>query len=122
MDREPKPEDHAETNPFAAGDLSAAIDQLWIRFLPEIRTRVDLLKTAAAACAASALSAGERAEAVAAAHKLAGSLGTFNLKGGTELAREFELLASRGETIDATAAKRLAAIASELGILVEGRK
>jgi len=102
--------------------LSAAIDLLWIRFLPEIRKRVDLLKTAAAACAANALSADERGEAAAAAHKLAGSLGTFNLTHGTELAREYEVLASRDETLNAKAAKRLATIASELGILVEGRK
>jgi hypothetical protein len=41
---------------------------------------------------------------------------------GTELAREYEVLASRDETLNAKAAKRLATIASELGILVEGRK
>ena len=122
MEHEQKPQEHADTKIAASGDLSAAIDLLWIRFLPEIRKRVDLLKTAAAACAANALSADERGEAAAAAHKLAGSLGTFNLTRGTELAREFEVLASQDQTLDAIAAKRLATIASELGILVEGRK
>jgi HPt (histidine-containing phosphotransfer) domain-containing protein len=122
MEYEQKPQEHAEAKIAASGDLSAAIDALWARFLPEIRKRVELLKTAAAACAANNLSAQDRGEAVAAAHKLAGSLGTFNLTHGTELAREYEVLASRDETLNAKAAKRLATIASELGILVEGRK
>lgn len=116
------PHEHTDTKIAASGDLSAAIDVLWARFLPEIRKRVELLKTAAAACAANNLSAEDRGEAVAAAHKLAGSLGTFNLARGTELAREFEVLASRDETPDAIVAKRLATIASDLTILVESRK
>ncbi len=121
MEREQKPDEHADPKLAASGELSAAIDRLWVRFLPEIRTRVELLKSAAAACAANSLSADDRAEAIAAAHKLAGSLGTFNLTRGTELAREFEVLASRDETPEGTAAKRLATIAAELGILIESR-
>ncbi len=122
MDHKQEPEQRADTKIAAGGSLSAAIDLLWVRFLPEIRTRVELLKAASAACAANTLSAGMRAEAISAAHKLAGSLGTFNLSRGTELAREFEVLTSRDGAPDATAADRLAAIASELGVLVESRK
>ncbi len=122
MEREQKPDEYADPKNTAGGELSAAIDRLWVRFQPEIRSRVELLKTAAAACAANALSANDRADAVDAAHKLAGSLGTFNLTRGTELAREFEVLASGDETLDGAAAKRLATIAAELGVLIEGRK
>jgi HPt (histidine-containing phosphotransfer) domain-containing protein len=122
MNHEQEPEQSADTK-IAAGDaLSAAIDLLWVRFLPEIRMRVELLKTASAACAANSLSADMRAEAAAAAHKLAGSLGTFNLARGTELAREYEVLTSRDGAPDTTAANRMATIASELGTLVESRK
>jgi HPt (histidine-containing phosphotransfer) domain-containing protein len=122
MDHKQLPEQRADTKISKDGALSAAIDLLWVRFLPEIRTRVELLKTAAAAGGSNSLSTDMRTEAAAAAHKLAGSLGTFNLTRGTELAREFEVLTSRDGAPDATAANRMAAIASDLAILVESRK
>ena len=103
-------------------DLGRALDLLWTRFLPEIRKRVDLLEAAASACASNQLSAAERDSAHAAAHKLAGTLGTFSLTRGTDLAREFELAFS-GEHAPAPAlAERLAAIAAELRTIIEGRK
>jgi HPt (histidine-containing phosphotransfer) domain-containing protein len=103
----------------APPDLTAAIDLLWVRFLPEIRQRVGLLEAAATACAANQLSAAQRQAANAAAHKLAGTLGTFNLARGTVLAREFELLTTNE---DAASAQRLASIAGELRTIVDSRK
>jgi HPt (histidine-containing phosphotransfer) domain-containing protein len=98
------------------------MDKLWIRFRPEIRKRIDILEDAAAACSAGRLSTEQRAAAHAAAHKLAGTLGTFNLTNGTVLAREFELsIASRDIPVPATAA-RLAFIAAELRTIVDSRK
>jgi HPt (histidine-containing phosphotransfer) domain-containing protein len=105
----------------AAQNLSAALDQLWVRFLPEIRLRVEILDAAAAACAANALSTEQREAAHAAAHKLAGTLGTFNLAHGTELAREFELLFAKEEAPESSVAGRLASLAVELRTIVEGR-
>jgi HPt (histidine-containing phosphotransfer) domain-containing protein len=105
-----------------ASDFAAALDLLWRRFLPEIRQRVELLAAAAADCAANQLSTAQCEAAHAAAHKLAGTLGTFNLAAGTELAREFELQFAGGDTPDARSAGRLASIAAELRAIVDSRK
>jgi HPt (histidine-containing phosphotransfer) domain-containing protein len=117
MDPAAKPDQLAEKTLTRTENLSAAIDQLWIRFLPEIRKRVGLLQAAAHGDAGSL-----HEESIAAAHKLAGALGTFNLERGTDLAREYELLAGRDEAQDDAARERLAAIAAELAVIVEGRK
>jgi len=110
------------SDPAKARELSAALDLLWTRFLPEIRQRADQLEDAAAALAANTLSTAQREAAHHVAHNLAGTLGTFNLTRGTELAREFELLFS-GEVAPAnTIAGHLAAIARELRTIVDSRK
>jgi HPt (histidine-containing phosphotransfer) domain-containing protein len=119
MDPVVKPETQTETNTASTENLSAAINQLWIRFKPEIRKRVGLLQTAAAA---RGQSAALREESVGAAHKLAGALGTFSLDRGTDLAREYELLASRDGVLEEAVCERLAEIAAELGVIVDGRK
>ncbi len=106
----------------SASKLVAALDQLWTRFLPEIRNRVGLLEAAAAACAANQLSTEQHKTAHAAAHKLAGSLGTFNLAHGTGLAREFELALAGNRTPDPSVAGRLAELAAELRTIVDSRK
>lgn len=106
----------------AAPDLGAALDKLWTRFLPEIRARIGLLETAAAACVANQLTGAEREAAHAAAHKLAGTLGTFNLAHGTELAREFELAFSADPVPCSARAERLTSIAAELRAIVDSRK
>lgn len=106
----------------AASNLAAALDQLWTRFLPEIRTRVDLLEAAAKACAANRLSAEQHEAAHAAAHKLAGSLGTFNLAHGTDLAREFELALADNPAPNPALSARLATLAAELRTIVDHRK
>jgi HPt (histidine-containing phosphotransfer) domain-containing protein len=110
-----------DSDPSAASNLSAAIDRLWIRFLPEIRERVGVLDAAAATCAASQLTDQQREAAHAAAHKLAGTLGTFNLARGTELARELELVFARNDNPGPAIAGRLAAIANELRALIDSR-
>jgi HPt (histidine-containing phosphotransfer) domain-containing protein len=106
----------------AASNLAAALDQLWTRFLPEIRNRVDLLDAAATACAANKLSTEQRDAAQAAAHKLAGTLGTFSLDRGTDLAREFELALASEDTPCLAVANRLAELAAELRSIVDSRK
>jgi HPt (histidine-containing phosphotransfer) domain-containing protein len=101
--------------------LSQAIDRLWVRFLPEIRDRVAVLETAAAAVAARRLTASRCDEAQAAAHKLAGVLGTFSLTRGTVLARDLELTFSREGSPGQDSAERLAAIVAELRAMIENR-
>jgi len=71
--------------------MAAALTRLWAKFLPEIESRVAILSEAASALAAGTLTPAQQQAALAAAHKLAGSLGTFGLHRGTELARQTEL-------------------------------
>lgn len=103
-------------------DLTAAINQLWTRFLPEIRQRAALLETAAQAFMADSMTQELRQNASAAAHKLAGTLGTFNLARGTELAREFEQACASEESCREAGAARLAAVAAEIRSIIDGRR
>lgn len=102
--------------------LSQAMDGLWERFLPEIRERVSVLEAATKAVAARKLSGKQREAAQAAAHKLAGVLGTFGLTRGTVLARELELTLARESSPDPGASTKLAGIAAELRTMIESRK
>ena len=99
--------------------LNEALDRLWKQFLPQIEDRVAALETAGVALASDQLTDEQRDEAHAAAHKLAGVLGTFGLTRGTILAREAEGLYS-GDT-DPAAAPQLTEIAQNLRELVAGR-
>ncbi len=103
-------------------DLTAALNQLWARFLPEIHQRVAILESAAQACAAGEISTEHREFAHAAAHKLAGTLGTFGLARGSEFAREFEQLCSSEESCSASQAQRLATVAAEIRTIIDARK
>ncbi len=105
-----------------AARLSQAMDRLWLRFLPEIRERVAILEGAAASVAAQTLSSAECEAAQAAAHKLAGVLGTFSLTQGTVLARELEMTFSCECPPSRSSSARIAAIAAELHTMVESRR
>jgi HPt (histidine-containing phosphotransfer) domain-containing protein len=96
--------------------MADAMARLWAKFLPEIEQRVAVVEAAAAA---GALSEPEREAAHAAAHKLAGSLGTFGLQRGTELARQAELAFADPAKLNT---QELAAWAAELRQLVDSRK
>ncbi len=117
-----QPEPGENSGNTALPDLASAIDQLWARFQPEIRKRVDVLEVAAAACSAGQLSDEQREATHAAAHKLAGTLGIFNLPQGTDLAREFELIFSSENASEPAQSNRLNAIAAELRTIVDNRK
>ena len=101
-------------------ELNAALDRLWTQFLPEIEQRVATLESASAALAGGELKDDLRDAAHAAAHKLAGVLGTFGLTRGTILAREAEMLFS-GDADPASVAQ-LTAIAAQLKALIASRK
>ena len=102
--------------------LNQALDGLWVKFLPLIEERVGLLESAAAACAAGRLSIEQQQAAGAAAHKLAGVLGTFSLTEGTVLARELETMYSQPGASDSALGARLISIAAELRLIVRNRK
>lgn len=101
--------------------LAVALDQLWQRFLPEMRARVAVLEEAARICANSRLTTAQTAEAHAVAHKLAGALGSFNLTRGTVVARQLELLYAAKDLPGAEHAPQLRQLAGELRRIVETR-
>src|SRR5512142_1018027 len=103
-------------------DLTAILNQLWTRFLPEIHERVAILESAAQAYASGAATQEQHQAAHAAAHKLAGSLGTFGLTQGSELAREFESMCASDASCSVAQAQRLTAIAAEIRTIVNSRK
>jgi HPt (histidine-containing phosphotransfer) domain-containing protein len=105
----------------ANASLAQAIDRLWTRFLPEMRERASVLAAAAAALAENNLSAAQCEAAHAAAHKLAGVLGTFNLTHGTVVARELETYFSREGGPGSDIANRLVDAVQELRIMIENR-
>ncbi|MGA2170120.1 MAG: Hpt domain-containing protein [Terracidiphilus sp.] len=110
------------TGPIAQTALAAALDRMWVQFLPQIEERVAILETAAQAFAANQLSIEQHQAANAAAHKLAGVLGTFGLSRGTALARELEIMYSRENGPDPALGPRLASIAAELRTIVAARE
>jgi len=97
-------------------DLDRALDQMWLKFRPQMEERVITLEAAANALAANALSSDESADAAAAAHKLAGVLGIFGLARGTDLARQLERLFSAA--LAPTSAQHLKSLTAELRALI----
>jgi HPt (histidine-containing phosphotransfer) domain-containing protein len=103
-------------------EFAAALNRLWSRFLPEIEQRLAVLESAATAAAKGTLAPQQQETAHAAAHKLAGVLGSFGLDGGTSPARETELLYSSQAAPDPGQAQLLVQLASSLRALIETRK
>ncbi len=114
------PEEGSDQKP--APEISAILNQMWVRFLPAIYERIDVLEAAGRAHAAGNLTSEQCQDAHATAHKLVGTLGTFGLMHGTELAREFEQACANDETAAATDTSRLEMIASEIRKMVDERK
>ncbi len=102
--------------------ISKALDAMWARHRSEILERVTVLEAAAQAVTTNQLPSSDRAAAHAAAHKLAGTLGMFNLAHGTDLARELEQNYSRESAPPAASGKQLASMAAELRAMIENRK
>lgn len=72
--------------------LSKQIDELWLKHLPLMQSRVETIRVAAEALLQGQLNEEIRASAKDAAHKLAGSLGTFSLESASRDAVEIERL------------------------------
>ncbi len=109
-------------HPGHAAALQSALDQLWIRFLPDIKDRISILESAAAAAAAGSLPPEQQQAAQSAAHKLVGILGTFGLDQGTFPARETERLYTADAAPSSQAAGQLVSFAKDLRLLVESRQ
>jgi HPt (histidine-containing phosphotransfer) domain-containing protein len=109
-------------DPASQPALNEALDRMWIQFLPQIKERLAILDSAAAAFAANQLTKPQHEAANAAAHKLAGILGSFGLTKGTVLARELEIMYSRDGGPDPALGAQLTSIAAKLRAMVESRK
>jgi HPt (histidine-containing phosphotransfer) domain-containing protein len=108
-------------NPGQAAAIAAALDRMWVKFLPDLREHVRVLDAAAGALAAGELDDGLRSQAQGTAHKLAGSLGTFGLERGTDLARKLEIRYADGR-LEPADAEQLALAAAEIRVMIESRK
>lgn len=104
-----------------AAAIEKALDAMWVKFLPEIRERVRTLETAAQVAMEGSLGEEQREAAQWAAHKLAGTLGTFGLERGTELARALDVRFAHGE-VGVSEAAEVKDAAAELRTMVENRK
>lgn len=105
------------------GTLSVeeAMALLWARFLPHLQERVRTLELASCALLQESFAPSDCAEGGAAAHKLAGVLGSFGLHEGTHLAREAEALCSDVVQPNPIASARVAEIASQLRAMLVQR-
>lgn len=99
--------------------MADALNRLWAKYLPETEARVELVYQAALAMLDDKLLDPQREDAQGAAHKLAGTLGTFGLQQGTELAREAENLLGLPPVV--SAAPGLASLATQLREIVRNR-
>jgi HPt (histidine-containing phosphotransfer) domain-containing protein len=100
-------------------EIAEALKLLWLRFLPQIEERIAVIEAANRALLTGSLSAEQREAAGAAAHKLAGVLGTFGLTEGTNLAREAEQIYTSGSALDPATSPRLYTVAEQLAHLIQ---
>lgn len=105
----------------SSDSLAVAMNRLWAKHLPQMQERVASLLAAAENLANGTLAEAVQQQAAADAHKLAGVLGTFGLKEGTELAREAEALYESKLDGNSTAATRLSQIARQLHAMIANR-
>lgn len=109
-------------DPSQQAAITAALERMWTQYLPQMQERVAVLERAADAFAKGSLSAEEKQAAAAAAHKLAGVLGSFGLTRGTDLARELEVIYSRDSGPESSLEPQLHSLAAQLRWLIENRK
>ena len=89
----------------AAAQTQQLLDSLWTRNLPTVQQRLALLDSVAQP---GVLTPSLRTDAVATAHKLAGSLGMFGYTEATHIARRLELALESPTTPDPATLSTLA--------------
>ncbi len=108
----------AEVSEVTARNLQAMLGQIWKKNEATILERLEALRAAHRQLLAGSMDSDCERQALAAAHKLAGVLGTFGLARGSELARAAESVLQQG-TPDQGAA--LGAILDELAPLIRSK-
>ena len=89
---------------------------IWERHKPEMEERLSVLARTSQALAERVLTEQERTDAIYAAHKLAGALGTFGRTEGSDIARLLE----RSFEAGATSISELKEAISRLQKIIEG--
>ncbi len=74
----------------AEARVNALLEKLWHQHKPTILERFALISEFTERVERGTLTSAQREDAASAAHKLAGSLGTFGMHEATELARQIE--------------------------------
>ncbi|MBX6773194.1 MAG: Hpt domain-containing protein, partial [Chloroflexi bacterium] len=93
---------------------AAAIGALWERYRDVNLQRVGVLEEAAAALRAGSLDPAQRQEAERAAHKLAGTVGTFGFTRGSETARTIEQMLAGSTVLSPAQGEHIAELAAAL--------
>ncbi len=103
-------------------DLSAALDKLWTQYWPLIRERLAVLRQGVEMLERDELEDELRLDAASAAHKLAGSLGTFGIASGTHDARALEeALLANDSSLEQTA-RQLQALFQSLSSAIDAKQ
>lgn len=100
--------------------ISAGLERIFLAHKDDLQRRVSTVETGVAAIAAGNLGHVLRARAERDAHKLAGSLGTFGLHRGSELASELERSLAPGSTPGISEVRRLSESVKALRSAVDG--
>jgi len=97
-----------------ADKVNKKLDALWRKYLPTIRARLDSIKGALDAMERGDLNDQVRESAARDAHKLAGSLGTFGILNGSEVAQRLERLLLDQRTAFAELARLFTSLKQEI--------
>lgn len=94
--------------------LNTAVFALWGRFREMMFERLKSIEMASGAALNNSMTDAQRGEALNAAHKLAGSLGTFGLGEGSKLASKLELMLEGAELLGSEQSRHLGELAKML--------
>jgi HPt (histidine-containing phosphotransfer) domain-containing protein len=105
--------------PPANEQLQQLLLKLWVNSKATIAERLETIRHAQTQMAQNSLQNSTRSQAVDAAHKLAGILGTFGLPEGTELARQVEEGLSTTNPSEGLSVEGLDALVKQLAGLID---
>jgi HPt (histidine-containing phosphotransfer) domain-containing protein len=116
-----KEEASSPPDPAVAARMKTMLAQIWRNSEATLMERIAAIRRAEEGLRLGALAEDQREEARAAAHKLAGVLGTFGLPRGTELARRVEAMLQSDDAAGLDDADQLASVIEELSALVQAK-
>jgi HPt (histidine-containing phosphotransfer) domain-containing protein len=108
-------------DPEIASRMKTMLAQIWRNNVATIIERIATIRLAQASLRQGILDSEQREQARAAAHKLAGVLGTFGVPLGSALARRVEVLLEIDRSADPQDAVTLAELLQELAALVDAK-